>query len=56
MHFTLDVVQACGSQGVECGGLNKTASHKLLCLNILSPVIGTFREGLEDMALVKVCN
>ena len=40
-----------GSQGVECGGLNKNGLCKLICLSTCSTVGETVWGGLEGLAL-----
>ena len=36
-------LQACGGQGVECGGLNRYGPHRLMCLNAWSIEHGSIR-------------
>jgi hypothetical protein len=58
MHFALRYDhKPIGAKSVECGGLNENGLHRLIFLNIWSPVSGTVWECLGGLTLlVDVCH
>jgi hypothetical protein len=43
----------CSFKRFYCGGLHENGSHRLIYLNVWSPVGGTVQEGLGGVALLE---